>query len=165
MLESNTLAADTFRFAATDMLHRRVSLPSHFYFVLGERAVRIKTDSRLIGKAIRSAKLRVVAISESASVEWEIAVEVCGDPLALGIEAFGQQVETCWFGPSCSARLADGSWFAHTPPSLNGVGFAMVTGDEWHQVQQLSLYLRTILSFVVGNSSRSVPSTECEVPI
>jgi hypothetical protein len=59
--------------------------------------------------------------------------------------------------------LADGSWFAHTPPSLNGVGFAMVTGDDCHQVQQLAIYLKTIQRFVAENTTQTNRSTECEV--
>ncbi len=163
MIEPRNAATSQAQFAATDMLHRRVPLSSHFHVVLGDRAVRIKTDSWLIGKAIRSVKLPTHPPSESGVAEWEISVEVRNGSLAPPIDSEGEQVETHCFGPSCSVRLADGSWFAHTPPSLNGVGFAMVTGDDCHQVQQLAIYLKTIQRFVAENTTQTNRSTECEV--
>ncbi len=163
MIEARTPAALPAQFAATDMLHRRVSLPCHFHAVLGKRAVRIKTDSRLIGKAIRCVKLPTGPIPESAAVEWEIGVEIYGEPSPLSMEATEDQIEAHWFGPSCSFRMDHGSWFAHTPPSLNGVGFAMVTGDECNQVRQLATFLRAIQRFVADSTTQSTLSTECEV--
>lgn len=163
MNESRAVAATPAQFAATDMLHRRVPLSCHFHFVMGERAVRIKTDSGLIGKAIRRVKLPTDATWERRVAEWEIAVEVCGECFPQSLEDAEEQFETCRFGPSRSVRMVDGSWFAHTPPSLNGVGFAMVTGNECHQVQQLAIYLRAVLSFVDGNQFRSDFLAECEV--
>jgi hypothetical protein len=151
------------QFAATDMLHRRVPLPFRFQFALEGSAVFIKTNSMLIGEALRNYEPGRGRSSECGVTEWEISVEICDECFPLSTEAAEEQSETYWFGPSWSVRMIDGSWFTRTPPSLNGVGFAFVAGNECQQVQQLATYLRTIQSFAFGKTNAFCLPQECEV--
>jgi len=66
------------------------------------------------------------------------------------------------FGPSFALRLGSGSWFAHTPPSLSGAGFAMVNGTERDRIHQLSVYLRAIAQFLHDAGARSIAALTLE---
>jgi hypothetical protein len=164
MLERDSSIAQKVAAAATDLLHRRIPLPYSFQFVLGEFAVCIETDSGLMGEALHSFNLSVDFTGGAANAEWEIAVETHDESEAAAFqEAATELIEVNRFGPSCALRMSSGSWFAHTPPSLNGVGFAMVVGNECDQIDQLAVYLRAILSLVDEGSARSIPGLTLEV--
>jgi len=139
------------RFAATDMLHRRTPLVHALRLTLGESTVRIRTDSLLIGEALRRVVRDLRGVRMIDESKWEIAVELQDGPASLLVKAKDVGIETCRFGAARSVRLDSGSWFAHTPPSMSGVGFAMIAGNEKHQVQQLAAYLRTILRFLADD--------------
>jgi hypothetical protein len=155
VLESHTSTSAAGDFAATDMLHRRVPLPHWFQFVMGESIVFIKTNSPLVDLALDSPVLSSSSIGEAGAEIWEIAVEVQNETASsLGWEeADGFEIHS--FGPSRSLRMDSGSWFAHTPPSLSGVGFAMISGDESSQIRQLAGLLDKIVLFLGDGGSRS----------
>jgi hypothetical protein len=141
------------RFAATDLLHRRILLPFRFQCAYRNSAVTIETNSELIGDAIRRLECAVDDKGLAVSGRWEITVEA----LRAGCEFqpgdhTGGGFETFCFGSSRSLRIGDGSWFAHPSPSIDGVGFVMVSGDECHQLRQLILYLREALAFLFHHS-------------
>jgi hypothetical protein len=150
--------------AATDLLRRRVALPYSFRFVLRESLVRIRTNSALMSRVCQSLEARSFLASKEANVEWEITVETLEEIEAVDVaEPETSLFEVHRFGPSCAVRMANGSWFAHTPPSLNGVGFAMVNGTERDQIHQLSAYLRAIVNLVEQSGARSIAVLALEV--
>jgi len=161
----SSIPAQPGQFAATDMLHRRAPLPFRFQLALGESAVCIKTDSGLMGEALRGLGLSVGSNTDLGDAEWEIAVEEWDESSPLPTETEEEDSETYCVGPSRSFRIADGSWFAHTPPSLSGVGYAMVAGGECNQVQQLGIYIKTILRFVADGNAESFPAVASEVSV
>jgi hypothetical protein len=150
------------QFAATDMLHRRVCLPLRLQLPLQDAAIDVKTNSILMGEAILERKPNVSSMEDCCVAEWEIAVEECNEFAPSPIKSAEEEFETCCFGPSCSIRMNNGSWFAFTPPLLSGVGFAIVTGGECQQVQQLATYIEMICSFVSSNSTELDPLMEAE---
>ena len=153
MLESLTTAPQA-DFAATDMMHRRIPLLHRFQLMLGDSIVAIKTDSPLMNEALGSCVGSIGSSCNADSAVWDIAVEVRNEaaPLQGCDEMDG--FETCCFGSGRSLRLESGSWFAHTPPSLSGVGFAMISGDESCQIQQLEAFLDRIVLFLGDGESR-----------
>ena len=164
MPEKHFNIAATAATASTDLLHRRILLPYSFRFVLGESAVCIKTNSALMGNALLGLEVTADPAGGEADAEWEIAVETQGE--ARMAHLTGPEVslfEVHRFGPSCAVRMDSGSWFAHTPPSLNGVGFAMVAANERDQIHQLSIYFRIILHVLDQCNSRSTPVLALEV--
>ena len=164
MSEAMSFATEPVTFAATDMLHRRIELPHRFELVVGGLFLLIKTDSMLMEHALNGLLGSIGSIAAGDSVEWEIAVEVHIRTERRPVEARLEACETYSFGPSRSLRMNTGSWFAHTPPSLSGVGFAFVTGNECHQTRQLASYLKTILRFLDESGIPSAHAIECEVP-
>jgi hypothetical protein len=159
----SNIAATTIA-ASTDLLHRRIPLPYSFRFVLGEFAVCIETDSALMREALLSLEMTADPVSGEANAEWEIAVETQEEArTAYRTEPGTSPFEVYRFGPSSAVRTDSGSWFAHTPPSLDGVGFAMVTGNERDQVNQLAVYLQTILILLEQSGEKSIPSFALEV--
>lgn len=150
--------------AATDLLRRRIRLAHSFQFVLGESSVCIKTDSELIGKALDRLSLPIDLSGGAANGIWEIAVESYGESQTAQSTANElEPVEIHRFGPSVALRMGSGSWFAHTPPSLNGAGFAMLNGATQDRVDRLAGYLRAIFSLVGGDRSPSIPESRLEV--
>jgi hypothetical protein len=162
VLESTTsaLPAD---FAATDMMHRRVPLLHRFQLVLGESNVLIKTDSQLINAALGSCARSSDPLDNDYDAVWEIAVEVQNQSALLPGWRETDGFEIYSFGSSRSLRLDGGSWFAHTPPLLSGVGFVMISGDESCQIRQLARFLDKIMLFFGDNESRPNSFTEREV--
>ena len=150
------------QFAATDMLHRRVRLSLRFQLPLEEAVINVKTNSTLIGEVILQLNSDFLPIEDCGVAEWEIAVEECNEVAHSPIDSVEGECETCCFGPSRSIRMNNGSWFAHTPPSLSGVGFALVTGGECQQVQHLATYIEMICRFVGSNSTEPDVLTEVE---
>jgi len=149
--------------AATDLLHRRVVLPYSSKFSLKESLVRIRTDSPLMSKACQSLEAPPALAGGVANVEWEIAVETQGEiEAAVLAEPEISSCEVHRFGPSFALRLGSGSWFAHTPPSLSGAGFAMVNGTERDRIHQLSVYLRAIAQFLHDAGARSIAALTLE---
>ncbi|MFZ1084095.1 MAG: hypothetical protein WAN35_03920 [Terracidiphilus sp.] len=164
MLERDSAIAPKAATASTDLLHRRILLAYSFQIVLGEFSVRIETDSALMDKALYSLNLPADLTGREALGKWEIAVETYGESKAsLSHGTATELIEVHRFGPSCAIRLSSGSWFAHTPPSLNGVGFAMVAGNERDQIDQLAVYLRAVVSFIDEDGARSDPDLALEV--
>jgi hypothetical protein len=157
--------------AATDLMRRRILLPHSFHFVLSKFAVCIATDSTAVGEALHRLGIPSGEGSRVTNAKWEIAVETqceAGAPLFAELEI--DPIEVHHFGASYAIRMGSGSWFAQTPPSLNGVGFAMVTGNERDQIDQLAVYLRAIISFfddgglrLKNGDERSIPDLTLEV--
>lgn len=163
MLEKESSIAQKGAATSTDMLHRRVLLPYSFQLVLRTSSVCIRTDSTLILEALSSLNIPADFTGEAANGEWEIAVETYGEiDTALCNVAKIEPIEFCRFGFSCSLRMGNGSWFAHTSPSLNGVGFAMVAGNTSDQINQLAFYLRTVVSLVDKGCAQSISDLTLE---
>jgi len=59
--------------------------------------------------------------------------------------------------------MSSGSWFAYTPPSLDGVGFAMIAGDECSQIRQLASYIGNVNLFLRESTTQSRVELESEV--
>lgn len=164
MAEDDFNIAVTAAAASTDLLHRRIAMPYSFQLRVGDSAVRVKTDFAPMSKALLSLKTTTDPAGEEANAQWEIAVETHGETEVADLpEAETGLFEVHHFGPSCAIRMESGSWFAHTPSSLNGVGFALVNGTERDQVRQLSVYLRTIAHFLDNAGARSIPDAVLEV--
>ena len=164
MLEKHTVSADKAVAAATDLMQRRILLPYSFQILHREFAIGIKTNCVLLSEAFHRLELPLDQTCQSESAIWEIAAETRGEAGASLISRPDiDLIEIYRIGPSCAARMDSGSWFALTPPSLNGVGFAMVTGNERDQIHQLSSYLRTVLRFLDDACGRSLPSLTLEV--
>ena len=154
MLERDSSVAQKAAAASTDLLHRRIPLPYSFQFVLRDSAICVRTDSTLMGEALYSLNIPADLTGGVANAEWEIAVETQRESeAAMCHETETEPIEVC----------RSGSWFAHTPPSLNGVGFAMVVGTERDQIDQLSVYLRAIVSLLDDGGARSIPAVTLEV--
>jgi hypothetical protein len=164
MFERDSAIAQKAATASTDLLHRRILLDYSFQFVLGESAVRIETDSALMGKALHILNLPADLTRRAALGKWEIAVETYEEPKQNLFHGTATKlIEFHGFGPSCAIRMSNGSWFARTPPSLSGVGFAMVGGNARAQINQLAVYLRAVVSFVDERGARSNPDLTLEV--
>ena len=164
MLKRDSSVAQKAAAASTDLLHRRIGLPYIFQFVLRDSAICVRTDSTLIGEALYRLNLPADLTGEASNGEWEIAVEIHGElEAALFRGAATEPIEVDLFGPSCALRMGSGSWFARTPPSLNGVGFAMVDGSTRDQIDQLSVYLRAIVSLLDDGGARFIPAMTLEV--
>jgi hypothetical protein len=164
VLEKDSSIAAKTAAASTDLLHRRVLLPYALRLILRDSTLCIRTDSALMSEVLGNLNLPCDPSDGVANAEWEIAVETQREAvtaMSLGTEI--EPVEIFRFGPSCALRMGSGSWFAHTPPSLNGVGFAMVGGTERDQIDQLSAYLRAILSLIDEGGARSIPDLTLEV--
>jgi hypothetical protein len=150
-------------FAATDMLHRRIPLTYQFRFMMGESILFIKTNTPLIHAALGGHVRGASSIGEAGAAAWEIAVEVQSENASLPGAEKAEGFETCSFGPSKSLRMGSGSWFAYTPPSLSGVGFAMVSRDESCQIRELAAFLDKIMLFLSDNETQSNSSLAHEV--
>jgi hypothetical protein len=168
MPETKPNASKAIPFAATDMLHRRVPLTYRVGFILQGRTLLVTTNSLLLEEALNGFTETLGAIDEGHA-EWEIAVEVQNGALDPASELRESEFELHTFGPSRALRMDTGSWFAYTPPSLSGVGFAMVAGNECHQTSQLAAYLKAVMSLVANESAQinfhaqKSFATECEV--
>jgi hypothetical protein len=146
--------------APTDLLHRRVPLLYSFQIVYGGLVVCIRTNLPLMSKACQIQE--VSSISEDGQAN---AIEVQEEQIEAThlADRRADSFEVHQFGPSHALRMNSGSWFARTPPSLDGVGFAMVTGNEQDQIGQLSTYLRTILQFLDNAGAQLGPIMAFEV--
>ena len=164
MVEFDISATAPADFAATDMLHRRIPLTYQFRFMMGESILFIKTNSRLINAALGGHVRGSASIGEAGAAVWEIAVEVQNENASLSDREEAEGFETYSFGPSRSLRMDSGSWFAYTPPSLSGVGFAMVSSDESCQTLELAAFLEKIVLFLGENETQANSSLEREVP-
>ena len=150
--------------ASTDLLRRRVLLPYALRLILRDSSICIRTDSALMSEVLNNLNLQCDHSGVVANAEWEIAVETKREAeadLSLGTEF--EPVEIYHIGPSCALRMCGGSWFAHTPPSLCSVGFAMVAGNEREQIDQLTLYFRAIMSLLEKDGARSNSAMTLEV--
>jgi hypothetical protein len=162
--EKHFLTADKVVAATTDLLHRRIFLPYSLQFSLRESVVLLKTNSTLMSEVFRRLELPLEPVSEVVNATWEIAVETERESGASrGTEPEIGQTEIYRFGSSCAVRMSSGSWFAHTPPAFDGVGFAMVTGDECDQIHQLFSYLQAILNLIDAAFGQSLSSQTLEV--
>ena len=163
MVEARSLAIAPVEFAATDMLHRRVPLRHRCELGAGGSLFVIKTDLPLMEEALNALAGRMEVIAPNYDAQWEISVEASDRaahfPDAVQTESF----ETFCFGPSRSVRMGAGSWFAHTPPSMSGVGFVMVNGNECQRTLQLVVYLKMVLCFLVDSGTTANSAVECEV--
>jgi hypothetical protein len=151
--------------ADTDMLRRRLPLTRQYLFIWKDIVIAIKTDSALIGRAVHEMEEPECRSDIAHQATWEIAVEASGagetiQPPSTQAEAF----ETCRFGPSRGVRTVTGSWFACTPPSFSGVGFANVIGNEDQQVNQLIDFIQIILSSI-ANSATILPISLAQVEV
>lgn len=162
MPEMNRLVDKSGGYAASDMLHRRIALPYSELFVLKVLPIRVKTDSALITEALRLLGASTVQANLAAISEWEIAVE-SGETKLPNSDADSGDLEVVHFGPSRAIRTNDGSWFAHTPPSTNGVGFAVVRGSQRDQVNHLADYIQTVALFLEDFATQQAPNQEFEV--
>ena len=91
----------------------------------------------------------LLRLTEAFDAEvWEIAVEVRSETASLLDREAKNGFDDYWIGPSRSLRMNSGSWFAYTPPVLDGVGFAMIAGDECSQILQLTAFLNNIMIFL-----------------
>lgn len=160
MLNNNASLASTASYAASDMLHRRVPLPYLYDLPFGDSTIAIATDSLLIGEALFRVTGSIVMHRWRAGAEWEITVEAQDEGVAFPAEEVEQRAGFYDFGPSRSLRLENGSWFAHTPPSISGIGFAFVSGSKSRQVMQIARYLKMILAFVGDSADPATPSAE-----
>jgi hypothetical protein len=149
VVESQAVTRAPAAFAATDLLHRRIQLPYRFQLGLERSNVLVKTDSPLMWRVLRSSAESSGLIAESGVAVWEIAVEVQNEATSSLSVEMTDSFDAYSFGPSRSLRMSSGSWFAYTPPSLNGVGFAIVSGDECCQVRQLLAFFERI-KFSIG---------------
>jgi hypothetical protein len=152
------------QYAATDMLHRRVLLPYRFELLLGTSTVLIKTDAALMKMALSGYSRSSMLVGEVFAAVWEIAVEVQSNTAAQPHCEAANGFDDYWVGPSRSLRMSSGSWFAYTPPSLDGVGFAMIAGDECSQIAQLAALLDNIKLFLGDSAALNRSKLECEVP-
>jgi hypothetical protein len=147
------------------MLHRRTLLPFRFRCAYGNSAVTIETNSELIEDALRRLECTVDEKRLAVSGNWEITVETFEDRCEFRPDGHtGGGFETFHFGSSRSLRMDDGSWFAHTLPSLDGVGFVLMSGSECHQLRQLTLYLRVALAFLFDRSGDLPSAREGSMP-
>jgi hypothetical protein len=131
--------------AETDTIHRRTPLPYAIQVSAGDFALTVRTNFAGIKGALeeRACDPGLVA------AQWEIEVAPRADGATRCQALAGPpELEFFAFGPSRALRLSDGSWFAHTPPSMNGAGFAWVAGDEAEQTRQVARYMRAVLKFV-----------------
>jgi hypothetical protein len=102
-------------------------------------------------------------IAEAGTSVWEIAVELRNETVFLLNVEMTDSFDAYFFGPSRSLRMSTGSWFAYTPPSLSGVGFAIVHGDECCQLRQLIAFIEKIKLFVGDFKVESPSQAEREV--
>ncbi len=136
-------------YSATDLLHRRTPLVHRFHAGMDGTCVEVDTNSPWMGHAIRAFEARNACYGHKWA-KWEIEVEVRGEEESCSSPMDEESgYETCSFGPSRSCRMEDGSWFAHTPPSIDGVGFVLVTGDGFRQAAKLKLYLDLVSRLVL----------------
>lgn len=161
MPEPKGTASNSSSFAATDMLHRRVPLPYRVKISVNGQSRFIKTNSPLMAEALNSIEIAAGAICDTMA-EWQISVEVRQDDTQRSIEQAKLRVDTYHFGPSRALRISGGSWFAYTPPSLHGVGFAIVAGDECSQTRQLAAYLKAVVLLQANGNTATSCASECE---
>jgi hypothetical protein len=136
-------------YSATDWLHRRTALPLGFRGVMGGTAIEVRTNSRLFADAIRGLMQRDSSLRLGRAARWEIEVEVqIHDEASMTVSHGEDGCERFSFGPSCSIRMGDGSWFAFTPPCIDGVGFVFVAGGEDYQAKRLRSFLASVVEFV-----------------
>jgi len=161
--EARSLGTQPVEFAATDMLHRRVPLCYRFEMVSAGCLLVIKTDSLPMEDAFGGLAEYIGAVIQDDHAEWEISVEARDRATDISDELQAEIFETFCFGPSRSVRMDTGSWFAHTPPSMSGVGFALVNGNECQQTLQLNAYLKMVLRFLADSGTSADRAMECEV--
>jgi hypothetical protein len=161
--EARSLARKLVEFADTDMLHRRAPLRYRCEMGLGGSFVAIKTDSPLMEEALAGLAGCIGAIAQDDHAEWEISVEARDLAAHFADEVQAETFETGCFGPSRSVRMSTGSWFAHTPPSMSGVGFVMVNGNGCRRTLQLVAYLKMVLRFLAESPTTADDAMECEV--
>ena len=164
MVESQITTKAQFQYAASDMLHRRVLLPYTLQLLLETSIVLLKTDSPLMKVALGSHARSSTSMGEVYTAVWEISVEVRSDSASVPDWETANGFDDYWVGPSRSIRMSSGSWFVFTPPSLDGVGFAMIAGDESSQIQQLGAFLSHIKLFLGDSAARNRSRLEREVP-
>jgi hypothetical protein len=146
-----------YAYSATDLLHRRTALPFRFQASMGEAAIEIRTNSQLCAEAIRESRERHANRPQRRIGRWEIEVETQSPEGACVLQNdIENGCETFAFGPSRSFRMGDGSWFAHTPPAVDGVGFAFVAGDAGCQVEKLRLFLGLVSEFVLESVAEGI---------
>jgi hypothetical protein len=141
-------------FAATDMLHRRTLLPYAFVAWPGALSIAVRTNDAAIAHAFVKENGGHRVASAISGSEWLIEIAVT-DSLARdsGLEHWMGDAEFFSFGSSRSIRFANGSWFARTPPSGDGVGFAWISGDADRQQRQFGDFLRIVALSVFGEDA------------
>jgi hypothetical protein len=150
-------------FASTDMLHRRIALPYRFQVELERLKVLVMTDSLLMEQAFSGCVRSSCLMAEGDAAVWEIAVEAQNETDCPAGEELADDFDVYSFGPSRSLRMSSGSWFAYTPPSLSGVGFAIVVGDECCRVRQLREFVERIRLFAGECETQGNVQVEHEV--
>lgn len=140
MFEGGRIAEPDIRFAETDMMHRRTPLPLSGVLRLAGAPLVVRSNSLELQRVVGSFGLDQMTTNGAARCEWLIEVELRSDVDDLA----GGDIETFSFGCSRSLRMASGSWFAWTPPEVNGVGFIRVSGSEADRARQLTAYLRAV---------------------
>jgi hypothetical protein len=141
---------DEAEYSGTDWLHRRTALPLRFRAVLGGAAIEIRTNSQLFGEAVSELQRREALQRQSRVFRWEIEVETKSENEACVPQVDGSNdCERFAFGLSRSIRMGDGSWFALTPSSMDGVGFVSVAGEEGSQVNKLRSFFGVVREFVL----------------
>lgn len=146
MPEASRIADAEIECAETDMMHRRTLLPYAVPIDLDGVPLLVRSNSAVLHEGVRLLRLPSQLARVPVRAEWQIEVEASGEPCEC--PGRSSAVELFAFGPSRSLRMANGSWFAWTPPQANGVGFAFVCGNATEQATQLAEYLRTIADFV-----------------
>jgi len=158
--DTNASSTMTTPFASTDMLRRRVPLNYSCQLPVEEPAVFIRTNAPLIAEAVRGHVSDSGFTGGHGLATWEITVEFFEHPMPSQIETDDANFESCRFPSGSAMRMICGSWFVHTPPSLDGVGFAFVSGSKSCQVQQLTAYLAAVLRFLADGRPQFVAISE-----
>jgi len=133
-------------FAATDMLHRRTPLLHEVRATFGSFSTMIHTNDAAVAEAFIDESRKDRSAFATSENEWQI--EIALDDSAADGSEFKHEPEVCCFGSSRSIRFANGSWFAHTPPSGDGVGFLWLATDADSRVMQFADFLRSVALFV-----------------
>lgn len=163
MPESGTRVKADERFAATDLLHRRVALDLRFPLFFGRWRIELCTNSPLLGAAIFGIGEPDTSDAGRRAALWEITVEARDGIRAVPAESSGPASEVHCFGAARACRMADGSWFVRRLPSMCGAGFAFVQGDEYERVMRLRAYIEAILPMSEFDRAGALERNEREV--
>jgi len=150
-------------FAATDMLHRRTPLPHSFVARCGVLSVAIRANDPVVAQGFLEENAEDRLAPAISGNEWQIEITLDDSANSAAFEHRTWGAEVFAFGPSRAIRFANGSWFAHTPPSADGVGFFRLSVDANSRLRQFEDLLRDVASFVLDERSTAGPPGVLEV--